>query len=124
MKPMASGAAGLSMDAGGDGKEFGLAVKGAEFVGDAGNADGAALRGFGNHAFKRLHSAFVDDGRELLNFATDHAAEAGADSAKETHGEDAVTDDKIAGRHAVEVEAEDFVSGQASHYGHGRSLVE
>ena len=110
------------MEVGGDGEELGVAVEGAEIVGDAGDTDAAAVLRFGDHALEGFEAAFVDNFGDLRDFAAEEPATGGGEGAEHAHGEDGVSDDEFAGGVAFEVEAEDFVARQAGHDGHGLVL--
>ena len=70
------------MDGGGDGEELGVAVEGAQFVGDAGDPDAAAVLRLRDHAFVGFEAAFVDDLRDLRDLAAEESPPGGGERAE------------------------------------------
>src|SRR5436190_15328912 len=93
-----------------------------ELVRDTGDSVRAEAMGFDDHALVGFEAALVDDACDLGDFAAEESSAGGGEGAEQAHREDGVADDEFAGREVLEVEAVDFVAGQAGHDGHGESV--
>ena len=98
------------MQARSDREKFDIAAHLHELAGDPGDAGSTEFVRLSDHAVVRPQSAFMDDSRDAGDFAAAEGLERGAQTAYEPQRKDAVSDDEIAGRKSLLVQAVNFIS--------------
>ena len=93
-----------------------------EFACNTGDSRAASLLRFLEKSIQSQFSTVVDDSSHLSDLTAGQGARSGGYRSHESHGEDAIADDKIARRHLQLMDAVDFIAGKAGYDRHSKSF--